>query len=184
MKKSVLISASGILYAVLFFGFFGNDTARSAPPDVYHPESLQAYFSPEGGCARAIVKELDQAKTSVLVQAYSFTSRPIAKALANAHARGVKVEMIVDPEMRKESRSQYEYLRQAGVPMSLDSIHNLAHNKVMIVDGQTVITGSFNFTTAAEKYNAENLLIIQDKELAARYTANWQLHRAHSEVLN
>jgi phosphatidylserine/phosphatidylglycerophosphate/cardiolipin synthase-like enzyme len=52
----------------------------------------------------------------------------------------------------------------------------------MIIDGETVITGSFNFTTAAEEKNAENLLIIRDKKLAERYIKNWQEHERHSEV--
>jgi len=50
----------------------------------------------------------------------------------------------------------------------------------MVIDGETVITGSFNFTTAAERQNAENLLVIRDKALAARYAENWQAHAAHS----
>ncbi len=183
MKKIFRICALGSLSAVLFFGSFGDRAAYSAAAGLYHPESVNVYFSPEGGCAKAIVKELDNAQTSIFVQSYSFTSRPIAKALANAFARGVKVEIVLDPEMQKDTRSQFEYLKNAGIPLSIDPAHNIAHNKVMVIDGQTVITGSFNFTTAAEKYNAENLLIIQDRDLAARYAANWQLHRKHSEAL-
>jgi phosphatidylserine/phosphatidylglycerophosphate/cardiolipin synthase-like enzyme len=60
--------------------------------------------------------------------------------------------------------------------------HAIAHNKVMIIDGETVITGSFNFTKAAEESNAENLLVIRDKKLAERYIKNWQEHERHSEV--
>jgi phosphatidylserine/phosphatidylglycerophosphate/cardiolipin synthase-like enzyme len=52
----------------------------------------------------------------------------------------------------------------------------------MIIDGETVITGSFNFTKAAEEKNAENLLVIHDKKLAERYTKNWQDHAQHSEA--
>ena len=51
----------------------------------------------------------------------------------------------------------------------------------MILDGRTVITGSFNFTHAAEEHNAENMLIIRSPELAEMYDANWQAHLAHSE---
>ena len=52
----------------------------------------------------------------------------------------------------------------------------------MIIDGETVLTGSFNFTKAAQEKNAENLLIIRDKALAAQYTQNWDAHRAHSQL--
>jgi phosphatidylserine/phosphatidylglycerophosphate/cardiolipin synthase-like enzyme len=58
----------------------------------------------------------------------------------------------------------------------------IAHNKIMVIDGKTVLTGSFNFTKAAEDDNAENLLVIQDPALAAKYAANWQAHLSHSEA--
>ncbi len=58
----------------------------------------------------------------------------------------------------------------------------IAHNEIMIIDGETVITGSFNFTKAAEEKNAENLLVIRDKKLAKRYFKNWEEHERHSEV--
>ena len=56
----------------------------------------------------------------------------------------------------------------------------LAHNEVMVIDGETVLTGSFNFTTAAEEHNAENLLVIRDKAMAARYAENWKLRCSKS----
>ena len=66
--------------------------------------------------------------------------------------------------------------------MKIDAKHAIAHNKVMIIDGETVITGSFNFTKAAEENNAENLLVIHDRKLASIYTKNWQEHERHSDV--
>jgi phosphatidylserine/phosphatidylglycerophosphate/cardiolipin synthase-like enzyme len=63
----------------------------------------------------------------------------------------------------------------------IDAEHAIAHNKVMIIDGETLITGSFNFTKAAQTQNAENLLIIRDQALAAQYTQNWEVHRQHSQ---
>ena len=128
------------------------------------------------------MKEMEQAKTSVLVQAYSFTSAPIAKALLNAHKRGVKVEVILDKSQKTQKYSSATFLNNQGIPVKIDAQHTIAHNKVMIIDGETVITGSFNFTKAAEESNAENLLIIHDKKLAERYIKNWQEHERHSEV--
>jgi phosphatidylserine/phosphatidylglycerophosphate/cardiolipin synthase-like enzyme len=63
----------------------------------------------------------------------------------------------------------------------IDAKHAIAHNKVMIIDGETGITGSFNFTKAAQTQNAENLLIIRDQAMAAQYTQNWEAHRQHSQ---
>ena len=139
------------------------------------------YFSPKGGCTEVIIKELDRSKTSVLVQAYSFTSAPIAKALLNAHKRGVKAEVILDKSQRTQKYSSADFLANSGIPTKIDAVHAIAHNKVMVIDGETVITGSFNFTKAAEEKNAENLLVIRDKALAAKYIENWKVHAGHSE---
>ena len=70
------------------------------------------------------------------------------------------------------------------MPVWIDAQHAIAHNKIMVIDDATVITGSFNFTKAAEEHNAENLLIIHDPALAARYTENWNQHLGHSQQYN
>jgi phosphatidylserine/phosphatidylglycerophosphate/cardiolipin synthase-like enzyme len=77
--------------------------------------------------------------------------------------------------------SIHEIIYSRRVPTFIDAKHAIAHNKIMIIDKATVITGSFNFTKAAEEKNAENLLIITSKELAKIYLDNWQKHREHSE---
>jgi phosphatidylserine/phosphatidylglycerophosphate/cardiolipin synthase-like enzyme len=110
-------------------------------------------------------------------------SPPIAGAVVAAHRRGVKVTVLLDKSNRREKYSAADFLRNAGVPTFIDSKHAIAHNKVMVIDDATVITGSFNFSKAAEEDNAENLLIIRDaRELASKYTANWQHHAKHSEL--
>jgi phosphatidylserine/phosphatidylglycerophosphate/cardiolipin synthase-like enzyme len=80
-----------------------------------------------------------------------------------------------------EKYSSADFLADQGVPSMIDADHTIAHNKVMIIDGETVLTGSFNFTKAAQEKNAENLLLIRDPALAAQYTANWQAHAQHSQ---
>jgi phosphatidylserine/phosphatidylglycerophosphate/cardiolipin synthase-like enzyme len=122
-------------------------------------------FSRKGGCTGAIVQELDKAKKSILVQAYSFTSAPIAKALVAAHERGVKVESILDQSNVTAQYTSGPYVANAGISVKIDSAHDIAHNRIMIIDGEIVITASFNFSLSAEDKNAENLLIIRDKAL-------------------
>ncbi len=143
--------------------------------------NTQVYFSPKGGCTDAVVATLTKAKSTVLVQAYTFTSTAIAKALVAAHRRGVKVQVVLDSSQDGERRSCASMLSEAGVPCFIDAQHETAHNKVMVIDGNTVITGSFNFTKAAEEDKAENLLVIHDSDLAAKYTSNWKLHQGHSD---
>jgi phosphatidylserine/phosphatidylglycerophosphate/cardiolipin synthase-like enzyme len=128
-----------------------------------------------------VVDALSGAKKSILVQAYSFTSAPIAKALVDAHRRGVEVKVILDRSNRTAHYSAATFLDHAGIPVWIDARHAIAHNKIMIIDDNTILTGSFNFTKAAEQQNAENLLTIRDATLAEQYTANWQKHLQHSE---
>ena len=145
-------------------------------------DTIKVYFSPAGGCTEAVVESLASATNSVFVQAYSFTSAPIAKALVEAHRRpGVKVEVILDRSQRGEKYSSADFVMHAGIPTYIDTKHAIAHNKIMIIDRHIILTGSFNFTKAAEENNAENLLVIDDPALAEKYIDNWQAHLKHSE---
>jgi phosphatidylserine/phosphatidylglycerophosphate/cardiolipin synthase-like enzyme len=128
-----------------------------------------------------IVKTLGEAKTSIMLQAYSFTSAPIAKALVDAKKRGARVEAILDKSNRTDKYSAADFLANSGIPTLIDAQHAIAHNKVIIIDGETVIGGSFNYTKAAQDKNAENVEITRDRAVAAKYTANWQAHARHSE---
>jgi phosphatidylserine/phosphatidylglycerophosphate/cardiolipin synthase-like enzyme len=149
--------------------------------DVPLTTTAHVYFSPDGGCTYAIVSALNKAKTEVLVQAYSFTSKEIAKALVDAHKRGVRTLIVLDKSNRSGRYSAADFTAHMGIPTFIDSEHAIAHNKIMIIDKETVITGSFNFTKAAEEKNAENLLILRSKDLAKVYVENWNKHKAHSE---
>lgn len=147
----------------------------------FHPASVEVYFSPHGGATEACVASIARARASIAVQAYSFTSKPIAAALVAAKKRGVVVVAILDKSQLTANYSEADFLAHAGIAVLIDSKHAIAHNKVMLIDRAVVITGSFNFTTAAEHSNAENLLVIHDTQLAARYLKIWYEHKAHSE---
>jgi phosphatidylserine/phosphatidylglycerophosphate/cardiolipin synthase-like enzyme len=162
-------------FLVLLLLLYSTSGAQSA-------ENIHAYFSPKGGCTEAVVKSLDTARESVLVQAYSFTSAPIAKALVDARKRGVKVTVILDQSNVSGKYSAADFVSHAGITTYIDGKHAIAHNKIMIIDGEHLITGSFNFTKAAEDSNAENLLIIDDVELARQYTSNLNAHLTHSTL--
>lgn len=138
-------------------------------------------FTPQDNCTRLIVQTLGQAKHTIYVQAYLFTSRSIARALILAKQRGVLVQVLADKsQMDPRYFSQVHYLHKAGVPIWIDNRVAISHNKVMIVDGHYVLTGSFNFTRAAQTKNAENLLLIDDVPLAKRYLKNWQYRKRNA----
>lgn len=169
-----------ILVLLLFVSLAGCQSVGPVRPQAQTPP-WTACFSPRGGCTQRIVDTLAGAHSTVLVQAYSFTSEPIAQALVEAHARWVDVEVILDKSQRTEDDARTRLLLDAGIPVRIDAAHAIAHNKVMVIDSNTAITGSFNFTKSAEERNAENFLVIRDAALAANYNANWHHHEAHSQ---
>ncbi len=132
-------------------------------------------------CTATVVDVLSHAKKTVIVQAYNFTSEDIAKALIDAHKRGVDVQIVGDRSVPTERSSQAQACADAGIKVLIDKKHHIAHNKVIVVDGDVVITGSFNWTASAENNNAENLLVIRSDKIAAIYAANWKVHSEHSE---
>lgn len=145
-------------------------------------ESIRVLFSPHGGCTQAIVEQIGAARTTIDLQAYYFTSAEIAHAVAvAAHDRGVKVRAILDHRANGSKYTEATYLFNHGIDVWTDARHPIAHNKVIVIDGQTVITGSFNFTKQAES-NAENLLIFSGhQDIADQYEKNFEEHLSHSQ---
>ena len=183
------MSVAGLIasVALTLVAYYSSPSRKEAPPTgpasgPIAANSWQLYFSPNGGCTDAIVAELNRAEKSIHVQAYSFTSTPIAKALVDAKRRGVAVEVVLDKSQRTERYSSADFIAHAKIPTFIDDKHAIAHNKIIVIDGETTITGSFNFSNAAEKNNAENLLILRSSELAGRYLQNWHAHHAHSRA--
>ena len=155
-------------------------SATTTPPPPPAPQAAEVYFSPHGGATDAVVRELGKARKIILVQAYSFTSKPIAAALVAAHQRGVAVTLILDDSDKTGNGTMIDVVALGGDVVLIDAKHAIAHNKVMVIDGAVVLTGSFNFTAAAENSNAENLLVLRSAPLAAQYSANWHAHEVHS----
>lgn len=164
-----------------FSVWLGAFLSAGCTPPASTPQGVRVYFSPHGGATEAVVNALEQATNSVFVQAYSFSSAPIARALVDAHQRGVQVRVILDASQRTEKYSEADFLQHSEIPALIDAQHAIAHNKIVIVDDYLVLTGSFNFTKAAEERNAENLLVLNDPSLAKQYLNNWHAHEAHSQ---
>lgn len=143
--------------------------------DSFEPQaSYSVCFSPDQDCTSKIVQAINDAKCNIWVQAYSFTSRPIGKALVLAKKRGVNVQIIFDKSALSRKQGAINYFARYSIPIWIDKQPAIAHNKVMILDQTKIITGSFNFTYAAQKNNAENVLLINDSGLAKQYLKNWQ----------
>jgi phosphatidylserine/phosphatidylglycerophosphate/cardiolipin synthase-like enzyme len=156
-----------------------NTRSQSAPTS----SEIEIGFSPGGTAEALVLKAINASRSSICVLAYSFTSKPIAMALIAAHKRGVNVQVVVDKSQRTEKYTSATFLANMGIPVRVDSMHAIQHNKVLVIDQKHIETGSFNYTAAATKRNAENALVVwNNSELAKAYQANWQEHWQHSET--
>lgn len=155
----------------LFAGHAKRGLARRSPePAVMLGEArVVAAFAPDDDITGLVVRTLEQARSSVDVLAFTFTSEPIAAALLAAGARGVAVRGVVESRNARGSGSQLPALKKAGLDMREDGNCGLMHDKVLVVDGRIVITGSFNWTRQAQAANDENVLLIDNRWLAQRY---------------
>ena len=149
--------------------------------------TLQYAFTQEHHADEMIIAAVDAAQRQVLMQAYSLTHRRIADALVRARNRGIEVAVIADHQQSRANPAIARDLVRAGVTVLLDAQHAAAHNKIIVIDtGQAdcaVITGSFNFSYAAQHRNAENALILRgNPPLCDAYFNNWRRHQLHSRA--
>jgi len=174
MKRSAIVLAC----VLTILGFVATPLMSA---DIQTAGTSEVFFSPNGGATDAVVREISAAREEIFILAYSFTSKPIAVALLDAHKRGVKIIAVLDKRQRSEKHSTAALISNAGIPVLIDTHHAIAHNKVMIMDRSTLITGSFNFTAAAEGKNAENLLVMKGNQpLVDQYLRNFETHKGHS----
>jgi phosphatidylserine/phosphatidylglycerophosphate/cardiolipin synthase-like enzyme len=133
-----------------------------------------------GDCAALAVAEIGKARRTLLVQAYNFTELHIIAAIVAAHARGVAVTVLLDKISASQKGEGADAVHDAGIPVYVDRRPKIAHNKVMIIDGTTVLTGSFNWSHNAECCNAENMLVLRRPDLAEAYRENFERRQAVS----
>ncbi len=141
-------------------------------------------FVPDGpSCEKLLVSAINRTQKTLLVQAYSFTSQPIARAVMEAHNRGIDVRVILDKSQTSERYTVATYLKNGGIPVWIDTKPAIAHNKIMIFDEDATFTGSFNFTRSAQDRNAENGIIIKgDSNIIQNFIQNWNERKRKSLV--
>jgi phosphatidylserine/phosphatidylglycerophosphate/cardiolipin synthase-like enzyme len=139
---------------------------------------IEAGFTPAGAGVSAeslVLDAIGGARHSIHVAAYTFTSRSISRALVAARQRGVEVRIVVDSEMNGKHYTAATFTANHGIPTRSNARYENMHDKFMVIDGDTVETGSFNYSYTAAQYNAENALLIRnDAKLAAAYEREWQ----------
>lgn len=132
---------------------------------------IETYFSPEDGDAiedrvAELIREADQ---SVKVMVFSFTLDLWAEALVNRHNNGINVQVVVETVGSTGTGAELPRLLCEGIPARRDGNPDILHHKVIIIDEEIIVTGSFNFSVSARDNNSENLLIIHSANLARYY---------------
>ena len=175
----------------LSYPLITNNTPFSPAPEVSItavPESMDVCFTPGQSCLPKVIKYIDNAKTSILLLGYSFTSKPITQALIQAKKRGVKVRIILDhnQKFQKYSKEVIQILLNNQMDVKFDHSVKIAHNKVLIIDSLQTVTGSYNWTHSAEFKNAENLAFIKSQDVAKKYSVyfegRWKVSRSAVRV--
>src|SRR5258705_13888279 len=154
IKQIILITITPLLPGCDRSGGTAGTAAPAASQD-----GISVYFSPGTDCGQLIIDKVRMAQKHVYVQAYSFTSDRIAKALVEVHKRGVEVKVILDDD-KADKKSELDFLSRKAIDTYLDSKHEKAHSKVILIDGQTIITGSFNFSDKDEEKKTDNVWVI------------------------
>ncbi len=152
-------------------------------PALFGAESIEVCFVPGADCGAQIASAIDAARSSIRIQAYTFTSPRISHALARARRRGVDVVALLDQREAGQANetAAIRTLVEAGITLRFDGAHSTAHNKLLVIDNALVVTGSFNFSVSAERHSAENVLFIRgNPRLVRAYLDNFALHWAHS----
>ena len=138
--------------------------------------SVQARFSPEGGIEQAILSLVQSAKIEIVMAAYSFTNRAVANALVRALQKGIKVSIVMDKSETHGAQAKiHDILEQAGAKIRLSHPQGgIMHDKYLVIDGQTVEWGSYNYTNRAEHSNYENATVLSDPDIAEAYEKDFQ----------
>jgi len=160
--RAIILSIVVVICVSTFF-FFVDYSSKS---------NLKVCFTPAENCSYKVVEEINSAKKSIYLQAYYLTSEPIITALFKSQERGVSVYFILDRQQRK-SKYLPEFIKHK-IPVFFNKKAIIAHNKVIIIDGVEVITGSANFTDAAQYSNNENIVFIKNSGVAKKYLNNWK----------
>jgi len=132
-------------------------------------QTIRVYFSPNGGCQEAVISEIRKATQTIDIAMYYLSSRDIAQALVKAQENNVQVRIVLDQGQEIEPASKSGYLVKHGFQIRYHLGFGLMHNKFAIIDGKSLITGSFNWTLTAQERNEENLLVITDEGTIKKY---------------
>lgn len=168
----------------MYQGKFGKTSPSDTPYPVFKIEGVvvENYFASEDNVMSEIIDEVDDAQETIHFMAFSFTDDTLGQTLISKTNEGVTVEGVFEKTGANTVYSECNLLLQKGLDVRLDGNPRTFHHKVFIIDGETVILGSFNFSEGADTKNDENVLIVHDPNLAQEYEKQYQLMKNQATI--
>jgi phosphatidylserine/phosphatidylglycerophosphate/cardiolipin synthase-like enzyme len=171
--RSNLVALILVVGLLVGFGAPHSTGAAYAPQSASRQEIAGIYFTSQGKPSQPLIDRLSGANSTIYVMIYSFTLAEVADALIEAQAGGVEVRVVIEKKNAYGKGSQYEWLRDAGVDVRLSGNSSLMHHKVAVIDGSTVITGSFNWSSNADAKNDENMVVLVNPPAAQAFSGEF-----------
>ena len=140
--------------------------------------TVKVFFTPSTDCEKNVIAAINSAQ-KIDIAVYSITNPGITDAIIAAHNRGATIRIVTDKQMAKGKGSSVEKIRSAGIPVLTNKKHKIEHNKFAVFDDVHIVSGSYNWTTNASKYNSENCVFFdqQNKEYSHRFEYLWNIYR-------
>jgi len=144
---------------------------------VQQPHNVRVFFTPGVDCEKNVIAAINSAQ-KMEIAVYSITNQNITDAIIAAHNRGATIRIVTDKQMAKGKGSSVEKIRSAGIPVLTNKKHKIEHNKFAVFDDVHVVSGSYNWTTNASKFNSENCIFFDqpDKEYSHRFEYLWDIY--------
>ena len=130
----------------------------------------EAYFSPENDCSRKIIELLGRARAKIDICVFTISDDRISDAIVQAHTAGTAVRIISDNDKALDGGSDIARFQRLGIPVRLDHTEHHMHHKFAVFDDSFIVTGSYNWTRSAAKYNMENFIVTHDARLTRRFS--------------
>ena len=185
-------------YTVEFEEMFeGREFGASSPADTPHTQSLvgsgdrdseilvESYFAPEDQVTERLLALIREAEDSIRLMAFIFTDDDLGEAVIAQHEAGLTVQGVFEERNADLGYSEFGrmYSTEPRMDVRLDGNVYMMHHKVIILDDETVVLGSFNFSRSADEVNDENVLVIRDRDVASQYRAEFKkIYREASEA--
>jgi len=182
-KVTLLIRKVLLITLAVSAGYqISEQTHTRTQSTIVNESDIQAYFSPKGQCEQTLITAIDEAQKTIHIYIFSFTLESVTKALRRAKDRGVTIHIITDNMLVNGKSSQIPKIHTWVDELYIDNRAGVGHHKFIVIDCEIVITGSFNYSTSAQKTNRESIVRIHNKEVANHYYQEWERQKAFKKV--